>query len=58
LSVAYESQNHLDTTISLMWCDAYAPHFRICKVSVKSSKSLVGQWFICANRKFLWKLSV
>jgi len=26
----------LDTTISLMWCDAYAPRFRICKVSDKS----------------------
>jgi len=32
----------LDTTISLMWCDAYAPRFRICKVSDKSWKSLVG----------------
>jgi len=52
LSVAYESQNHLDTTISLMWCDACAPHFRICKVSVKSWKSLVGQWFIVASRTF------
>ena len=35
-----------------MWRHAYAPHFRICKVSVKSWKSLVGQWFIFANRKF------
>jgi len=41
-SVAYESQNNLDTTISLMWCDAYAPHFRMCEVLVKSWKSLVG----------------
>jgi len=26
----------------LIWSDAYAPHFRMCKVSVKSWKSLVG----------------
>jgi len=43
LSVAYESQiiNYL-TTISLAWSDAHAPHFRLCKISVKSWKSLVG----------------
>jgi len=43
LSVAYESQtiNHLITTISLRWSDVYAPHFWMCKVSVKSWKSLV-----------------
>jgi len=29
-----------------MWCDAYAPHFGICKVSVKSSKSLVDGLFL------------
>jgi len=27
--------------MSLTWSDAYAPHFRMRKVKVKSSKSLV-----------------
>jgi len=34
--------NHLITAISLTWSDAYPPHFRMCKVSVKSWKSFVG----------------
>jgi len=34
--------NNHPITISLIWCDAYAPQFRLCKVSVKSWTSLVG----------------